>query len=315
VEVASRLHVEAPRPWIHLRQASDDQKLEFSILLKQKNLDQLDKVFREVSDPTSSSWGKFLTREELNTLIRPDEAIFQLFFDWMRPYQDQIRVTVRADAIKVLTTVKVAGELLQVPFHVYKHSRTGRQLTRLVGSATIPAELAVHIDLIAGISEFFTEKQDSVSYSLGEMKKPENLKQRNDILVTPSILKNYYNVPLSLVGTNPKTVQGIAAFNDYFSLGALKSFEADQQLPSINVTRIGPDCSPSCDEFESDLDVQYITAMGQNIKTYFINQAAEYWILQFVEEVLSELNPPPLVFSISYGWAELQQCDIAVVNC
>ncbi len=31
--------------------------------------------------------------------------------------------------------------------------------------------------------------------------------------------------------------------------------------------------------------------------------------------VLSDLTPPPLVFSISYGWAELEQCDIAATNC
>ncbi len=96
------------------------------------------------------------------------------------------------------------------------------------------------------------------SYSLigNTETKTKKVFQRPDILVTPSVLKNYYQVPLckyllnsnlpalpllpllissidsfyrfyrifvytALVGTNPGNVQGIAAFNDYFSFGAL----------------------------------------------------------------------------------------------
>jgi hypothetical protein len=62
------------------------------------------------------------------------------------------------------------------------------------------------------------------------------------------------------------------------------------------------------------LDIQYITAMGENISTIFLNQPSNYWILQFAEDT-EIMSNPPLVFSVSYGWSELEQCAIAVTNC
>eukprot|EP00494_Astrolonche_serrata_P028750 UN29017 len=41
---------------------------------------------------------------------------------------------------------------------------------------------------------------------------------------------------------------------------------------------------------------------------------ASDWVLEF-SEVAQELSPYPLVFSLSYGWSELGQCDIAYMKC
>lgn len=151
--------------------------------------------------------------------------------------------------------------------------------------------------------------------------------------LTPPYRKKYYNVPTTLKATNPNTLHGIAAFNDYYSVAALHTFCTNQSIEfPPNITQVGPNClSAKCDQGESDLDMQYITSMAQNVDTTFINQGAlsslpyvsnslallgvDYWILQFCENVITELNPIPWVFSISYGWSELFQCDLAVVNC
>ena len=71
-------------------------------------------------------------------------------------------------------------------------------------------------------------------------------KPKNDIVVIPSVLKNYYNIPEDLAVSNSKNLQGIAAFSDYFSLGALSQFISDQKLKPAHVSRIGPDCAPFC---------------------------------------------------------------------
>ncbi len=123
-----------------------------------------------------------------------------------------------------------------------------------MGSASIPEHLGEHIDLLVGLSEFLTPKQESIryfrsihdiyisiyilcivhrmilfsffeiwvkysipssyflplllfilsicdiysSYSLigNTETKTKKVFQRNDIVVTPSVLKNYYQVPL-----------------------------------------------------------------------------------------------------------------------
>merc|ERR1712137_1056938 len=62
---------------------------------------------------------------------------------------------------------------------------------------------------------------------------------------------------------------------------------------------------------ESTLDVQYIMAVGQNIATSF--WTINGWMYDFTTEVQtrqSRGSPVPLVFSMSYGWAEGDQCAI-----
>jgi len=291
-------------------------------LLKQNNIEKLDLVFETVSNPKNAQWGQFLSRDEVDEIVKPKKEIFDLFVEWLDNFEN-VQYTLRADSIRVTTNVLVASKIFQVPFFVYQNDITGKLLTRFEGKASVPSRLAKHIDFIAGLSEFFltdseTKLASNVATFNSKIKVNPAEKRffnpQTDLIITPSILKSYYNVPSDLVGSNKSNLQGIAAFEDYFSLGALKSFDSNQNLPFPNITRKGLDCFPSCDQFESDLDVQYITAMGVGIATIFLNQPSNYWILQFAEDT-QNMNNPPLVFSVSYGWSELQQCEIASLHC
>ena len=118
-----------------------------------------------------------------------------------------------------------------------------------MGDATLPKELAVHVDLICGLSEFFDgERTRTAMFPAPEKISASQMKNapQYDIYVTPSVLKNYYNIPTDMVVTNSSYVQGIAAFDDYFSMGALQAFTEDQELLPPKITRIGPDCAPNC---------------------------------------------------------------------
>jgi len=133
--------------------------------------------------------------------------------------------------------------------------------------------------------------------------------------VTPSLLKNWYNVPSSAVSTNPSTLNGIAAFNDRFDIPAFESFKKAYNLTKFQTTIFGPKNGPVADYVESDLDVQYISAINQGADLYFVQEPNGYWVLQFLIDASKNLDRIPTVFSISYGWFELEQCVIAAVNC
>ncbi len=138
-------------------------------------------------------------------------------------------------------------------------------LLRFIGSLHVPSHLAQYIDFVAGLSEFFlNDNEYQLKDNMAILKstininaaKPKAAPPKNDIVITPQVLKEYYNVPSGLEGSSPLNIQGIAAFNDYFSEGALATFVSNESLPTPHVTRIGPDCMPSCDQYESDLDIQ-----------------------------------------------------------
>ena len=91
--------------------------------------------------------------------------------------------------------------------------------------ATIPEELKEHVEFVAGISEFFLSDA-AANFDANKAvfnvrsEAPERKVSATDPVVTPALLKQYYNVSSDLVATNPNNIQGIAAFTDYFSLGA-----------------------------------------------------------------------------------------------
>ena len=89
-----------------------------------------------------------------------------------------------------------------------------------MGEASIPSEVAEHIDFVAGLSEFFTDEKSKAEMYPHPQAKLTGPPQ-NDIIVTPSVLKNYYNIPLDMKVNNSGNYQGIAAFSDMFSVGAL----------------------------------------------------------------------------------------------
>lgn len=211
--------------------------------------------------------------------------------------------------------------MFQVSFHVYQMNSGSRQVVRANGVVTLPKNLAKHVDLVTGLSEFFkthfrnpsskkvVDPQANVLHAVAT-----SLGATTDPLITPSLLRQHYNVSIN-AGTNSNSYQGIAAFDDYFSSGALQLFWSNQSVTSTTVSVQGSDClSQSCDQYESDLDTQYMTALGQNINTLFLVEANGYWVLQFTDDALT-LGTIPNVFSISYGWSELDQCAIATINC
>jgi hypothetical protein len=115
----------------------------------------------------------------------------------------------------VQTTVAHASQLFSVPFYHYQHSN-GKHALKIFGEATVPSAVSAVIDFVAGISELFTGSPIKTN-SFHRPKAP------GDVVITPSVLKQYYQVP-NLNATNSQNLQGIAAFQDYFSLGALQAF-------------------------------------------------------------------------------------------
>ena len=65
---------------------------------------------------------------------------------------------------------------------------------------------------------------------------------------------------------------------------------------------------------EPDLDAQFITALGDGATTWQFNVDSSGWMLTFANDVLAmPLSIRPQVFSLSYGFPELSQCEL--VDC
>jgi subtilase family serine protease len=304
-EVAHRFRNQLPRGWKIINRSAATDNISFSIYLKLNNLELLHDTFVAVSDPRSSRWGQFLKPSEIEDMIRPAPEVFAAFEQWLSQYD--VQYTFNAGSIKVDTTIETASNMFGVLFDQYESLSNGKVVNRITGTASVPVHLHPYVWLVAGISELFREDIKAFYHKEVEV-------GASDLIITPSVLKSYYGIPASATATNKNNYQAIAAFDDYFSTGALQQFDSAESVPAANVTRTGPDCFPYCDQYESDLDIQYVTAIAEKAKTLFAAHGYGNWILQWAEQALA-LNPFPLVWSISYGYSELDQCEITESTC
>ncbi|KYQ88348.1 peptidase S8 and S53 domain-containing protein [Tieghemostelium lacteum] len=299
-----------PNYWVKQRSSNTNDFISFKILLKQRNLEKLNEYFWQVSDPKSSFYQEYLTKVEIDELIRPSSKTFKEVLGFLDQHDITISErTVFSDYILIETSAKKVEEMFDCQLVKYQNLKDGTSRLRLDGSASVPTELLDHIDFVIGLSEFFDHNLKIPHYDVKTNYDNSDL-VTNDILITPQILKSYYQVPSDAKGTQSNNYQGIAAFTDYFSMGALQQFDKAYNIPAPNLTRNGTDClDQGCDQYESDLDVQYMTAMAIGVPTIFMAHPNGAWILDYLQGVLL-LSDPPLVQSISYGWAELSQCEV-----
>lgn len=316
VSIASRLR--SHDGWKRTAPTPDNTPIRFTIFLRQRNLSQLEELFHRVSDPSSPEWGNFIGQTELDALVAPSSEAWRAVEAWLADFQHTKHRT--SDSVVVWMAASEAARLFGVEFHRFEQNRSGgpklHAAHRIHGTASIPAELSPHVAMIGGLTELWHGQRPKAVD-----RQPPALDATAaavDLKVTPKLLRKFYNVPEDEVNTAQQNYQAIAAFNDYFSAAALKQFGDANGLPSPDISILGDDCidhaTKPCDGVESDLDVQYITALGQQVKTLFHNMNSSAWVLDFTEAAV-RLSPLPKVFSISYGWAELKQCDIAFEQC
>jgi len=120
--------------------------------------------------------------------------------------------------------------------------------------------------------------------------------------ITPAVANSLYYIPPGTRSTNSGNSQAVAEFDgQFYSPSDLATFSQLMGLPSPNITLHGPN-DPTHPGGESTLDIEWITAIGVDVPTYFWSVPKGFLLVWVIE--LSEATNPPLVHSISYGEPE-----------
>ncbi|EAL63746.1 hypothetical protein DDB_G0287357 [Dictyostelium discoideum AX4] len=288
---------------------NENEIIEFKILIKQNNLNILKEKFWDISNPKSLNYGKFLSSKEIDSIISPSKKDVEIILNWLFDNKiNKSEMIVFSDYIKIRINILKASNLFKTNFGIYKSEISNKERIRIIGDASIPINVLNKIDLVLGLSDFIEDNKMSETMR----------KSRDDIVgiskqlsISPQVLKDYYGIPNDTIGTNSKNVQSIGAFSDYYSTGALETFDQQFSIENVRVLNAGsPLCyEQGCGQLESDLDVQYMTAIGNNITTMFLESGSGEWVLDWCTSIQA-FDPIPNVASISYGWIEMEQCEI-----
>ena len=126
--------VRSPRP---VTDASTP--FEFTISVKQQNLDELKRIALAVSTPGNPSYGQHLEQAAIDALTAPDAADMSAVTGWLT--DANIPHTVHRENVRVSTTVAAAEALLSTTVFTFTEKASGN--TRLRASEyTLPPRVA-----------------------------------------------------------------------------------------------------------------------------------------------------------------------------
>ena len=288
--------------WVRVGRVQSGQ-VELLLAIKQTNIDWLQQKLWSVSYPDSPGYGQYLNFDEIAEHVhgKPESVLVVLdTFAGVGVGEGNFRFTIGRDFAVVVAPIPAVEELFSAEFFLFEHVEDPDYKIVKSISYKLPQSLLGHVDFVSGISNF--PRRNRVSPRRHETFNSTRLG------TDPDSIARDYNI--SYTASNPQTTQAVASFlKQYFSPSDLEKFQDENGIPSQPIAKTEGENDPSNPGIEADLDVEYITAIGRNVTTWFVsvsrtaNKGQEdflYWISQQINDTSS-----PWVHSVSYGDYEM----------
>eukprot|EP01111_Echinosteliopsis_oligospora_P014038 TRINITY_DN519_c0_g1_i1.p1 TRINITY_DN519_c0_g1~~TRINITY_DN519_c0_g1_i1.p1 ORF type:complete len:596 (-),score=161.62 TRINITY_DN519_c0_g1_i1:79-1818(-) len=291
--------------WTRQERAAPHDQIDIRFALKQRNLNVLTTTLLDVSDPDSVNYGKWWSPEEILDLVAPAQEVSEAVAAFVEANGGK-HVKNGRDYVSARMTVKNCEQFFGIELHSYHHNTKPSKIIRAVNEYAIPTDIKEHVDFVSGLYEFPNLRKQNhrpaVDISVGD----------EPGYVIPQTIQTAYNIPTNF-STNANSSLCLAEFqNDQsFNKKDLKTFATQTATNPIDVTHIVGPFSGSSPDLESTLDVQYggAIALGNDIWFWTVGG----WMYEFASEIAAT-KKSPLVVSMSWGWPEPNQCDIATCN-
>ena len=261
----------------------------FNIALHQENVDYLERKLLDISNPCSENYGEYLSKDFINTIIEPIDKWSVI--NWLETNNISI-LHDYGDGLKVF------GELSQIE-DLFDIHYEGTRFHHTSVNYSIPIEFKQTIDFIEGFNI-----KDNKTYPEVTIKDGKNVDNR---YVGKEVFYWLYNISDETACINSSIASIEYGSNNGFNQQDL--YDA-QKLNNVTLSKVNHiiDNSLSSDD-ESQLDVQMI---GINSDKYtdiwYWNN--EQWLYSLAVDVFNNESAPDIL-SMSYGWAEDDQCSIA----
>jgi len=293
--------------WAEQGLADKNHRLELVFAVKQQNLQLLEEVLLNVSDPRHEKYGQHLSNEEVHRLVAPRQSDVDAVksflasnnIKWTSASQNQ-------DFITVDVSIEEANLLLNAEYLKYEH-QDGHTIHR-VRNYSLPWDVAQAVDFVAP-----TVSVPTVRSPVGSDKVTGNV---GSFINDPTSLRKRYKVGNATGSGKSGYKQAVTAFlGQNFAANDLKRFQAKYcasfggcDTPSGTVPTVG-DQEGGGAGMESMLDIEYILGLSGNIDTEFWgfdgvsddnkqNEPFLKWLM--VVSNTSDAKVPKL-FSTSYG--------------
>ena len=232
------------------------------IAVKQRNMNQIESILNEVSDPFSKNYGAYLSSTEV-AKICANPIGSKKIHDFLKSNDiEVVGKTLFGDYITVRGFIHQWESIFLTKFHIFENIYTNQRVLRAI-SYSLPASISDHISTI-----FYFIHLPPPSSHIHPVSSQNTASSSG---ITPSVLRNYYNIFYS-TGTQqlPGSQTVYSASGQYFSAADLANFQKSYGIPphpvdsDTNDRNSASACYANSDNCaESNLDLQYITGLAQ----------------------------------------------------
>lgn len=293
-----------PSSWVAVGKPLPNTIIEFGILLPQQNIHILENLLHNRSDPKSNNYGQWLSKNTIDNIVSSDTINFEIIHDWLNVVvYNNYTCTHTSDSMYCKTTVTNINKLFKTDMLKYRNTKTNELFYsgRKMGYS-LPLYLYHTIDSVLGIGDF----PENTHLNMNTKKVKDDL-----YYVSPLTINHLYNMSNNKNDSKLSSQTVVEFQNDAcFNKEDLDYFLNDNGLSNINITSshiMGVcDMNTTSPDIEASLDIQY--QIGVNTKTVEYYISVNDWLYQYAN-LLYNSTDPPYVNSMSYGWAEKDQCD------
>ncbi|KAJ4153563.1 hypothetical protein LMH87_010046 [Akanthomyces muscarius] len=304
--------------WVANGDAPAEAVLNMHIGLKQRDIKGLEEKLLDISDPNSSNYGKWLSKEGIEQYTTPSALTTNLVKLWLTAHGitgDAIQQS-SPDWISFEVPVIKAESLLKTKYSLF-HGQ-GDQVTARALEYSVPQLLHDHIDTIQPTTAFhsdFGPKEGAVAQA-PVSERAVGRACPDD--VTADCINDYYNVDYTGKGTQSLAVTGFLDFSASHGDAAsfLKRYFPKGRGKDFADATAGSNVRPNNENnatLEGNLDTQIALSVGYpSAVTYLMvgpnNQAQpnQYFGDQLISfgQWMNAASDPPTVISSSYLGSE-----------
>lgn len=293
-----------PSEFKHLGYADKSELVRFSVALPWQNFEVLESRLNKISDPKDASYGHWMSQEEVNELTGASEDKRSAAAAYLK--ENNAMCTNTPHSLRCVARVADVDNMFQTRVSAFNHTKKANARVLRVhpnDSYRFPDALQGSVEFITNLLDFPTVRRR------GGVTKAFNHKSLGaaDYIVTVESLDSFYG---SATGSN-SSIQSPAEFQDdaSWSPADLKKFATENGLSVWEVNKkVGP-YQPANPDLEASLDEQFMGAVGQGNNNWYWTEVD--WMYEWTEAIAAASNADlPNVFSVSWGWYELDQCTI-----
>ena len=220
---------------------------------------------------------------------------------------ENVRVSRLKDMIHVKMPLKVANEMLQTEFAMFR-SQTERQviLPRITQPYYLPEEIAAKVSLVDDILRFPSINQPIMAYGAEETTDDSSAFSscgtRCSGFTTPAVLQSAYGYSTLTESTTGNSVS-VAEFQyQYYDNKDLITFSSSCGVTVEVDTTIGGNVEQICEAggcVEALLDIEYIAAITSPVPLTVI-YSSSFSLLNWIDQVIA-MDEPPLGACVRNG--------------